>query len=385
MGLITFVYIILGLWLFNALQLFLNWCFIPIVKNEEPSDHPKISVVVPARNEEEAIVPALRSLGKQSYKNLEVILVNDCSEDETLALAQEIAKEYPCVRVVDGKPVPKGWLGKPHAMAQGLEVASGEYILFTDADIIHSETSIEAGLAFLQKHDGDLLSLGPSVIAGSVFEDITIGAAISMISFIPIWLFNIQKLWFAGTAAGAYILVRREAFDRAGGIESIKRAFIDDLTIGRNVKMSGGKTFLARGEHLIKLRPFPSAAALIKGTEKNLFAVFFNSVLLAFFIATIPVLVIYVAPYLMWFYCLFSKVAFDWFVISVLTTIIIFMHIVRALLLVYHDEFRWWLIPTFPIGCLIFLLLVWRAAFRTIFRRATQWRGRDYAPGGPSG
>lgn len=381
---------VLLLWLLGLLQMVLNGVHLPLLLPDATVDGPSapaVSVVVPARNEEAAIEEGLGSLARQSYPRLEVICVDDGSEDDTGRLARKVAEGHGRLRVIEGEGLREGWLGKPNAMRQGYEAATGEIILFSDADIVHHERSVEAGVATMQARNLDLLSALPRLRAGGVLEDLVFGVALAFLGCVPLWVVNMSFLRRNGVAAGAYIMIRREALEAIGGLDGIRRAFIDDIALGRKVKKAGYATLLARGTQTLSVRPFSDGATMIEGTEKNVFVIFRNSVLLAFVFMVLPVFGLVLLPTLLWFHFLwvFATTGGGGTNLALASAIMVIQLLLRAIPILGQEGFRWWLLPTAPLGATIWILLVLKAAFKTKVLGRTRWRGRDYAPGDPMG
>ncbi len=123
-----------------------------------------VSVLIPARNEEHTIGPCVRSLLMQDHANLEILILDDDSEDSTAMVVQELCKKDERIRLIPGKPLKQGWRGKIYAMQQLYEASRGDYLLFTDADTVHNPDSITYGLSLLKGHNASMLSGYPKQI-----------------------------------------------------------------------------------------------------------------------------------------------------------------------------------------------------------------------------
>ncbi len=153
---------------------------LPVTSPAEPA--PRLSVVIPARNEELDIETALRSVLSQQGVNLQVIVVNDNSTDSTGEIVERLAKEDSRITLVDDPPLKAGWLGKPNAMNHGVALATSDLILFTDADIIHEATSFFTGVSILKDEGLDFLSFTPTYVCESFWENV----------FLPLSLFPVS-------------------------------------------------------------------------------------------------------------------------------------------------------------------------------------------------
>ncbi len=256
----------------------------------------KLSVVIPARNEEEDIEEALRSVLGQKGVELHVIVVNDHSTDRTGAILRRLAAEDSRITLVDNPPLPTGWLGKQNAMNHGVAVASrfaDELILFTDADVVHVPTSFATGVAVLNRRGLDFLSFTPRIVCESFWENV----------FIPLPLFALTTSNAGGVnnpkssnawAAGSFMLIKAEALRDVGGIASIKSAILDDTELARVVKRSGHRIGYQLGPKLMQVRMFKGNRHAFWGPTKNAIALGFNHAWLALPAMGLPVLFFWV-------------------------------------------------------------------------------------------
>lgn len=232
---------------------------------------PKVSVVVPARNEGSHIEECLQALQKQTYKNLEVILVNDRSDDSTGAVMERYASMSPNWKYIEIKILPDGWLGKNNALEQGGKIATGDYIVFTDGDVVYNPLTIEKTIQSVLTHNLDHLVLsatlkgdGPLLIAMQAL--FTVG----MVSILQLHKLGKSPNYYVG--AGVYNLVKTSLYRSIGGHESIRLEVIDDLMLGKIMVQAGGKPGFMDGRDLISVEWYPNAWQMVKGLEKNGFA-----------------------------------------------------------------------------------------------------------------
>ncbi len=201
----------------------------------------KVSVLVPARNEETNIRPCIDSLLEQTYSNYEIIVLDDQSTDGTWDIVARYAERFPGrVRAVRGAPLSEGWLGKPHAMQQLAEAATGEYLMFTDADTVHGNESIAWAVTNLEFHKADCLS-------GYVFQEMnTLGEQfivpatyIMSAMLLPLWLIAAVPAPGLSFAIGQLLLFRRSAFESVDGYAQVRGEISDDLAIARALEEGG--------------------------------------------------------------------------------------------------------------------------------------------------
>jgi glycosyltransferase involved in cell wall biosynthesis len=235
----------------------------------------KLSVIIPARNEEEDIEQALRSVLDQKGLELHVIVVNDHSTDQTGAILKRLAEEDSRITVVENPPLEAGWLGKPNAMKHGVALADDELVLFTDADVVHCPTSFATGISILQKDGLDFLSFTPRIVCESFWENICIP--------LPLFPFTAQCCRGANDpkspdawAAGAFMLIKADVLRDIGGIASIKSAILDDTELARVVKRNGRRVGYHLAPDLMHVRMFKGSRHAFWGPTKNVIALLFD-------------------------------------------------------------------------------------------------------------
>ncbi len=238
---------------------------------EEPLvDGPRVSVILPARNEARGLGAAVASHRNQTYGSVEIIVVDDESDDSTADAARAAAEGDPRVHIIDGAPVPEGWIGKPWACAQGARHATGEWLLFTDADVVHHPETLARCLAVALRLDRGGLTLVPAIDADTMAERLVMPAAASLIQNViaPGFLVRARRSSVV-MAAGAYLLVRRDLYDQIGGHDGIGGRMVDDVALATAVKKSGGLLVPADGTGLLRLRMYHDGREMWRGWRKN--------------------------------------------------------------------------------------------------------------------
>jgi hypothetical protein len=235
-----------------------------------PSAHPKVSVIVPARNEEACLKSCLESLVEQSGVPFEIIVVDDHSTDRT----RDIAASFSAVRVVEAAPLPNGWTGKNNAVATGARDAHGEWLLFTDADTFHLPGSLARSLDEAQKNGVALLSYSPEQIVTGIFEKAVMPVIFAELAskYRPSEVSDPNSP--AAAANGQYILVTREAYDAVGGHAAVRSSLLEDVELARLVKRSGRKILFRFGGDAVRTRMYRSFSQLREGWTKNLAILF---------------------------------------------------------------------------------------------------------------
>jgi glycosyltransferase involved in cell wall biosynthesis len=241
-----------------------------------PSGNPRISIIVPALNEEDDIEEALLSLLRLDYQNYELIAVNDRSTDRTGEVMDRVAG-FPAARerlkIIHLKVLPAGWLGKPHAMWSAAQHATGEWLLFTDADVIFRSDSVRRAVAYAEKEAADHVVLFPSMVMKNPGEKM-------MIAFFQTLFVFGHRPWKVADpktrdhiGVGAFNLVRRKVYDAVGTYQALRMDVLDDMKLGKVVKNAGFRQRNVFGQNLISIRWAKGTFGVVRNLSKNFFAV----------------------------------------------------------------------------------------------------------------
>jgi glycosyltransferase involved in cell wall biosynthesis len=233
---------------------------------------PRVSVVMPACNEEKNIEQAVLSFLAQSYGNLEILVVNDRSVDGTALVLKRLQTLHPRLMVHEITHLPHGWMGKSHALAQGATLASGEYLLFTDADVVMEPTTISRAMRHMIDDRLDHLSLIFKNIGGGwLLNCLILEMALGLLLFFRPWRVRQQgSRFFIGI--GAFNLVRKTAYDEVGGHESIRMHPLDDLMLGKILKEQGFRQDCLMAHGFVAVPWYDTVRAMVGGLQKNTFA-----------------------------------------------------------------------------------------------------------------
>lgn len=234
---------------------------------------PRLSVIVPVRNEEAAVRTALSSLLQQDYPDFELIVVNDRSTDRTAEILVQLSAEHADrLRVVTVDTLPPGWLGKPHALWLGAQSASGAWLLFTDADVVFAPSCLRRAVAYAERASLDHLTLGPRIVTGSIW----LGAFVAYFTFLLVISLRLYLVNDAqsnvGMGLGAFNLVLARTYQAIGTYASVARRPDDDVRIGQHIRSLGFRQQLLDGTDLLQVEWYPSLRAAVLGLEKNFFA-----------------------------------------------------------------------------------------------------------------
>ena len=236
-----------------------------------------VSIIVPARNEEANIERLLRSLAEQQGVR-EILVVDDQSEDRTGEILAALQAEIPLLRTWRVDSLPEGWLGKSHAAAEGARAATGDWLLFTDADTEHLPGSLAELVDRAEAGRADALSVSPGQITPTWWEK----------SIIPLVYVKLARLFdfkevsdplsSAAAANGQYLLVRKEIYQRSGGHEAVKSAILEDVELARRIKGMGGKLIFLPGAQWVRTRMYQTFGEMWRGWTKNLFLLYGGNV-----------------------------------------------------------------------------------------------------------
>jgi hypothetical protein len=233
---------------------------------------PKISIVVAARNEAAGIEAALESLLALEYPELEWIVVDDRSDDGTSEVLSSLAARHRPLTIVRVDRLPAGWLGKNHALARGVERASGEWILFTDADVVYKDPTLLVRLVAQALADGtDHVTCVPRLRSGSALCEAFIAfyCMTFMLYFRPWAVRDPKSRGYVGV--GAFNLFKKAALEAAGGMAAIRLRPDDDVKLGKILKRSGHRTELVTATDELECEWHPSLGSCLRGLEKSIF------------------------------------------------------------------------------------------------------------------
>lgn len=238
---------------------------------------PAVSVIVPARNEQDCLGACLQSLVSQNGVDFETLVVDDHSTDRT----REIAAAFPKVKIIDPGPLPSGWSGKNNAVTAGARAARGEWLLFTDADTVHLPGSLARALAEARDRKVSLLSYSPEQDVRTFWEKATMPVIFAELAstYRPSEVSDPNSP--AAAANGQYILVERSAYDAIGGHAAVGHDLLEDVALARAVKQSGRPIFFRLGSGLVRTRMYRSFAQLREGWTKNFILLFPHPIELA--------------------------------------------------------------------------------------------------------
>ena len=237
-----------------------------------PGQLPRVSVIVPAHNEERELESAVRSLVNQDYPDLEIILVDDRSSDGTGAIMDGLARQDPRIRVLHIKDLPQGWMGKQHALWRGWQVATGAWLLFTDADVHMEPTALRRAMGYALRRRLDHLTVAPFLAAPGLLLSAWIGL-FTLMYVVVVRPHRSRRPGAAGAVGiGAFNLIRRQVYEAIGTHRAIALRPDDDLQLGQRVKAAGYRQDILVAGDLVRVAWYPTVAEAIRGLERSALA-----------------------------------------------------------------------------------------------------------------
>jgi chlorobactene glucosyltransferase len=334
---------------------------------------PRVSILVPARNEAQVIERCITSLLAQDYPDFEVLVLDDGSTDGTGEVLHRLAVEDSRLCVLEGHPLPTGWIGKHWACQQLLEKADGEYVLYVDADTWHHPSAVRNGVAGMLTWNLDLLSAIPREVVGTFGELLTVPMPVwSFFALLPMWLAFHTETPVLASAIGQYMMFRSTSLRQVGGYERVRSNAVDDLSLARLIKASKMRWRLADGTGRVSCRMYHGLRGCVRGFSKNLYAVFYHNPLLLTFVWLV-VLMVYSAPV-----AVLLAAAFGYAISlqGVLTALgAVGLSALQWGIIALRFRFSWALSLTWIIGQPICVFIAFRSMAQSLTRHTT-WKDR---------
>lgn len=366
LGLIAF------LWALQSIEIARGIPSLPHLKDVPPANGarlPKTSILVAARDEAKKLPEALGSFLALDYPNYEVVAVNDRSRDATHEILDSAARENANLKVLHVETLPEGWLGKTHALRGAYERSSGEWLVFTDADVYFAPDVLRRAIALTLANNWDHLTLLGRAEMFRFFEKITmtfLGFGF-VIGTKPWQVHNPKSRGYLGV--GAFQMVRRSAYEAIGTHEKLRMEVVDDMKLGKLIKEAGFSSGAARAGKSVSVHWHDGVRNIVRGTTKNFFATSGFSVprtLLRMF----GLLLMCVFPFCALPFVRGWALAFD--LAAVALPVIAHAEAARE-----FGASRLWGI-SLPIGALIFVWMLGRSMVVTLWRGGIDWRDTFY-------
>lgn len=350
-----------------------NIILIPRLKSSLMTDSTrKVSILVPARNEQDNIENCVRSLMAQDYPNYEIIVLNDNSTDDTGKILERLAEEDDRLKIINGTPLPEGWLGKNWACMQLANASSGELMFFTDADTVHQPFSASASVALMEDRSPGLLSGFVQQRMDTLGEKLVVPLMLwGMLCFTPVAIMHYLKYSFLTAACGQYMVFDRDAYFKVGGHSAVKARVDEDKEFARVMKQQGFSVTMADATRMISCKMYGGFREAIKGFSKNVFSAF-NYRILPFVLIWVAAMACIVTPVL---YLIFVGYRAN----PALTSqamILVALSLLIWLLTYWKTRVPYYLTLLYPMSMLIWFYVSMNSIYLSITGKSF-WKGRN--------
>lgn len=369
---VTLFGLIAFFWVFHGLRAGWGALQLPWIKDFAPArdaDCPRVSLIFAARDEEEKLPPALATLEAIDYPFLEIIGVNDRSKDATGKILEEFARRHERFRAVQVESLPAGWLGKTHALQTGYESSTGDWLLFTDADVRFAPDALRRAVSLAKERNLDHLTLFGDVEMVGFWEKVLItffGLAFHLATD-PSRVSDAKSWTYVGV--GAFQLLRRSAYEAAGTHRRLAMEVVDDMKLGKIVKQAGFRSCVGLAQEAVAIRWHAGLGNLVRGVTKNFFAALGYNVALVV-LAAATMLLLNVAPFVAVF------AAHGWMRFFAAIAVMIAMGLHLGIDVVMRVSRLYAL--SYPLGALLFCYMLLRSMAVTLWRGGVTWRETFY-------
>ena len=335
----------------------------------------KICVIIPARNEEKYIEKTLQSIKNQDLKNINIIAINDNSTDNTRGVLENFNKNYKYIKILDGKQLPTGWVGKVWALKQGVDEANKgnfDYYLFIDSDIYLDKGIVKNSIKFLEVENLVMFSLMAKLSCRHFWEKL----------LIPPFIFFFQKLFpfervnnpkdHLSAAAGGFVLCKSKIFKQENCYDNIKNKVIDDCNLAKIIKKKG-KIWLGLTNLVESRRSYQNLNDIWKMVSRTAFEQL-NFSIIILISCCLGMFFIYLAPYI---FLIFAIYALEEKLIIINLIIIFLISVVFLPVMKFYNVVKRYLI-LIPFFSSLFIMMTCSSAFNYHFNRGNKWKGRSY-------
>ena len=361
------LYIALGILFIVLSTTLFNFFTAPkIARAPKLSSTHKVSILIPARNEEQNISQCLDGLLKQDYPNFEIIVLNDHSEDNTLQIIQEYQKQDNRIQFINGKDLPANWLGKNWACHQLSQIATGDIFIFTDADNRHAPFAVKNTVAHIQNLKMGLISAFPQQWTVTLAEKMIVPIIdIFVYGTLPLWATYYLPFPSMAAANGQWIAFTKEAYHRLGGHETVKNELVEDTFLARLAKKEKIKILTTAGTDAVFSRMYQNANEVWHGFSKNFYGLAgYNNIV--FFGIIFSMLIAFVSPYILWLVPSVRTLAFAAIGMNLL---------IRVLISIKYKHPFCSSVILHPIS-MLYAVIIGLNSFLSINRGTIRWRGR---------
>ncbi|MFK3937819.1 glycosyltransferase [Alkalihalobacillus sp. NPDC078783] len=365
------VYCLIALLSLLFIWVFCNQFFMPRLSHQPViEEKPLVSILVPMRDEETNVVDLIQNLSALTYPNVECIFLDDQSTDLTGELIRQESNHLSTVRLMTGKDLPAGWVGKVHACHQLSQQAKGAYLLFLDADVRLAPDTIEQSIALMKNQGSGLLTGFPRFpVTGLLAKLLVPMQHVLIYLHLPLYLANRTSHVTASAAHGSFMLFETMTYRSIGGHKSVKHSLVEDVHLARAIKKSGAKACLANVTDHVTCYMYHRNRDVWQGFSKNAFPGIGRSYLLAVCIICLYS-VLFISPLVLaglafthaWYYALPLLISLG----------------IRFLIDQLANQRNWiWLLM--PFSAIAFILILMRSMALAWSKSGFTWKGRTYS------
>lgn len=352
------------------------WAWRKLGSYPKPLRLPRVSILLPVREEENNVTACVTSLLAQDYPDWQLIVLDDDSHDATPEALAALARENPALQVLKGKRLPEGWLGKNWACQQLAAASDGELLLFVDADTRLEPEALRESVAALEAERADLVSVFPRQEVLSWGERLVVPILQwSTLSFVPLALAYRWPVSALVTASGQFMLFRRQAYEAIGGHAAVRDQVVEDVALARRITRHGLRWRLLDGSRYVHCRMYRGFRQVYEGLSKNLFPLFdYNAPFFTF--VWLYLLTVFWEPFVV-------LALWRWGVTVTLTNVRLALALIALSLPLWaitywRFGFPLYLVPLYPLTICLSCGIAMRSMFVTLRGRAT-WKGRVLA------
>jgi chlorobactene glucosyltransferase len=357
--------------IFCILSLTNTMYLVLFTKKPQLTSGPRVSVLVPARDEEENIGRCLDSLINQTYRDYEIIVYDDMSGDKTWEIISKYAAQNPKVKAEKGIELPEGWYGKPHAMQELAKHASGEYFLFTDADTVHGPQSISWAVTNALAHRADVLS-GYTRQVFKSFGEVAVlsNMFLNAVLFMPLWLIPVIKLPFISHIIGQFIFFKATVFKSMDGYASVCHNISEDVYMGRELKKRGSRLVFLDVQNHVSCRMYKTFYEAVQGIAKNIYD-FFEKHVISIIALTVFILGGLVLPVVLLPLQIFTHGPHIH-----LAATAVGLFLAAWSLLLYNRGMPWYAPLLYPFLFMLLIYIAWKSVIDDTLGKGYLWKGR---------
>ncbi len=335
----------------------------------DQSELPLVSIIFSALNEEKDIESAVQSLLKMDYPHFEIIAINDRSTDRTGQILQAMQAKYAQLKVINITELPQGWFGKNHALYQGAQTAHGEWLLFTDADVIMKPDTLTRAVSYAKQQQIQHLTFSELHTRNSFWLKVLLLAEYLVVS-LALKPWRIRYEWSKRTLGhGAFNLVNKAAYEASGTHAAIAMQCLDDMKLGALIKERGFKQDTVDGRDFVSRQWYASLTDMIEGWKKNSFA-FFSYNMMYLLGGTVFAAILFIWP--------LCEAIFARGTLQLLNIMIAVMWFVAAVIVCKQYRLKWYFALFYPISVLLLLYSIWVSMIATYRQNGVIWRGTFY-------